>query len=472
VPAWDADPEAFAVEGLGNLSAGTFVPHVFGVLDFADRRYAVLADAFDSPSGGLGQVAVSDIASDEFTIGSLLLDRFYDSVDDPGSDIVVTPAAFSARLAKLVPEIRDLMKYPDVLCVQSVENLSALQSVANALNAGGTDYAPYLIEGNDPAGLDVGLLVRASRITVGSVTQLDAGATYVEPTTSQTVNVFDQPPLLLTGSAVNGAGPNTPIAVMALQLLPVTNADTSAATRNRRRQQAERVANLLQARQVANTNENLVAIGIESYEFSDGAVDVFGTIRGAPAASSQVLAASPDLVTPDFVDAGAAIASSNRYDTTQDGVAAALTQCVLADNVASLFRRTEYARCNADAPESARTQAGVATRAGPRDGMVVVLHHGGTVGVEDSPPTALAIESMRRERAGAGLEITFTLPSKAPASLEAFDVSGRRVGRVDLNGVGVGRHTFALGVRGVSQVVLVRLRQEGRAVVEKRALLQ
>jgi uncharacterized protein len=474
VPAWDANPEAFAVEGIGNRPVGTVVTDVFGVLDFADRRYAVLADAFGSLGTGDGQVPVSDVASDEFTIGSLYLDRFYDSTDDPSTnDLVVSSGAFSARLGKLLPEIRDVMKFPDVLCVQAVENLTTLQSIANTLSGGGIDYAPYLIEGNDLSGLDVGLLVRASRIAVGSVTQLDKSATYVEPTTGQTVNVFDQPPLLLIGSAVNGAGPNTPIRVLALQLAPVTGADTSAAIRNRRRQQAEHVANILQARQTADPNENLIAIGIESYPFSDGSVDVFGTIRGTPAPANQVLAASPDLVNPDLVDAGASIASSDRYDSEQDGGAAALSQCLFVDNVAALWRRTEYARCNAAAPESARMIPGVATRAGPRDGMVVALHHGGTVGVEESRPLALAIENVRREARGAAhLIVTFAMPSAAPASLDVFDVSGRRLSRADLRGAGAGRHTVTLSMRSTaSGVVLVRLRQAGRAVVEKCSLL-
>ncbi|MEO5988976.1 MAG: lamin tail domain-containing protein [Candidatus Eisenbacteria bacterium] len=477
VPVWDANPEAFAVEGLGNLPAGTVVSNVFGVLDFADRRYAMLVENFGSTSGGLGQVAVSDAATDEFTVGSLYLDRFYDSVDDPtnANDIVVEPAAYSARLGKLVAEIRDVMKYPDVLCLQAVENPSTLQDIASALNAGGSDYVKYLIEGNDPFGLDVGILVRASRVSVSSMVQLEKSATYVEPTSGQTLSVFDQPPLLLTGWAVNGAGPNTPISVMALQLAPVTGADTSAAIRNRRRQQAEHVASLLQARQTAAPSENLIAIGIESYQFSDGAVDVFGTIRGTPAPSTQVLAASPDLVNPDLVDAAAAIAPSNRYDSTQDGGRAALSQCLFADNVAALFRRTEYARCNADAPDTARMLAGNATRTGPRDGMVVYLHHTGTTDVEGPGPITLAVESVRREESEADkLAVAFALPLATPASLEAFDVLGRQLGRVDLNGVGAGRHTVTLAIRAhtASGVVLVRLRQEGCSVVKKCSLMR
>ena len=95
--------------------------------------------------------------------------RVFDTVNDPGYDPVLTPTAYSNRLAKASRVIRDMMQMPDIIGVQEVEKLAVLQDIAARVNsdavaAGGTDppYAAYLEEGNDVGGIDVGFLVRAT----------------------------------------------------------------------------------------------------------------------------------------------------------------------------------------------------------------------------------------------------------------------------------------------------------------------
>ena len=71
------------------------------------------------------------------------------------------------------------MQSPDIIGVEEVEHESTLQALAVRINADtvadtGSDpqYVARLAEGNDPGGIDVGFLVKASRVTIDSV---DAG---------------------------------------------------------------------------------------------------------------------------------------------------------------------------------------------------------------------------------------------------------------------------------------------------------
>jgi hypothetical protein len=103
------------------------------------------------------------------------MQRFFDTVNDPTtSDTVLTPAAFENRLKKASLAIRNVMKTPDVIGVNEMENLTTLQTLAERVNSDAVaagemnpGYSAYLVEGNDIGGIDVGFLVK-SRVTVNS----------------------------------------------------------------------------------------------------------------------------------------------------------------------------------------------------------------------------------------------------------------------------------------------------------------
>ena len=52
---------------------------------------------------------------------------------------------------------------------------------------------------------------------------------------------------------------------------------------------------------------------IAAYQFSDGYVDVMGTIKGAPTPPNQVVLSSPDTVDPDLVDLVDFVPAAQRY---------------------------------------------------------------------------------------------------------------------------------------------------------------
>src|SRR5262249_16818074 len=183
VPRFDENPERLRVDSDAqpgtaaiDIAAGTVITNLVGELDYAFRAWTILPEAANPPTVGTqpGEVPVPTPTSAELTIASFNMERFFDTVDDPLiSDPVLTTAAFNGRIAKAALIIRTVQRLPDVIGVQEVENLSALQAVAAQVNndvisAGNPNpnYQAYLVEGNDVGGIDVGFLVKASRVTV------------------------------------------------------------------------------------------------------------------------------------------------------------------------------------------------------------------------------------------------------------------------------------------------------------------
>jgi hypothetical protein len=71
------------------------------------------------------------------------------------------------------------------------------------------------------------------------------------------------------------------------------------------------------------------------------------------------------------------------------------------------------------------------------------------------------------------LGVEFTLPGKAPARLELFDVSGRRLGSREVGALGAGVHRVRLsqGASLRAGIYFVRLRESGRARTVRAAVL-
>jgi hypothetical protein len=133
---------------------------------------------------------------------------------------------------------------------------------------------------------------------------------------------------------------------------------TGARVRAKRAAQAEFLADYIQSRQEANPSERIVLVGdFNAFQFNDGYADVIGTIKGTPAAASEVLVASPDLVTPDFVDAIEAIDPVRRYSFLFDGSAQVLDHVLLNPPALSNLTRINFARVNADFAEVLRNDA-------------------------------------------------------------------------------------------------------------------
>ncbi len=343
IPRFDANPERLRVDSGAAavwVATGATVTDLAGPLDYGFRSYTILPD----PVGPAFVPATLDRRGrlsheDEITVASLNLQRLQ-------------------HPAKAALAIRTALNLPDILAVQEVENLAALEALAGRL---GSNYQAYLVEGNDPSGIDVGFLIKTTRVKVLDVRQEGKGAVLGrEP-------LFDRPPLVLRATASS-----LPLTVIAnhLRSLIGLEAPGNQAVIAKRKAQAEYLAGLIQARQA----ENLVVLGdFNAFEFNDGYVDVLGTLRGRPARPEQVLAATADLVNPDLITLIDLLPRRERYSYVEDGDAAALDHILVNRALAPRVTYFAYARGNADSPEFWRNDPFRPERVSDHDAPVAYL---------------------------------------------------------------------------------------------------
>ena len=387
-PRFDNNPERLRVDSNAltgspsvEVTAGATVSNLVGPLDFAFRTYTILPDPLITPSvsGNVSATAVPVANANEFAVASFNMERFFDTVNDPStSDVTLTATAFNNRLNKASLAIRNVLRFPDVLGVEEMENLTTLQAVAAKVNndavAAGQpnpNYVAYLFEGNDIGGIDVGFLVKTAlvvgstpRVTVNDIVQEGLTTTYINPNTGSAEILNDRPSVRLMAVINNADGRSFPITIIVNHLRSLSGVDDATPNgsgteggrvRAKRRAQAEFLANLIQARQAADPTERIISIGdYNAFQFNDGYVDSIGTIKGTPTPVGQVVLASPDLVNPDLIDLVDQAPADQRYSFSFDGDAQVLDHELITTNLFPFFTRIAYARNNADFPETFR----------------------------------------------------------------------------------------------------------------------
>src|SRR2546425_1034970 len=175
VPTFDGNPERIRVDSDAQLASvsplvtapkidvatGQTITGMVGVLDYGFRTYTILPDP-TSPtaiSGAALGTAAPAPDGHTFTVASWNIERFYNTTNDTGDDVVLTAAAFARRRQKASLAIRNALHMPDIVAVQEVENRSTLQALADTVNADapaatGLDpqYTAFVEEGNDIGG--------------------------------------------------------------------------------------------------------------------------------------------------------------------------------------------------------------------------------------------------------------------------------------------------------------------------------
>ena len=369
VTRWDTNPEILRVNTAVqtgsvklDVTTGATVTSLTGPLDFNSRFYTIVTDPDSgaTATGNMSAVPVPVAASNELTIANFNMERFFDTVDDPGtSDVALTATAFANRLNKASLAIRNVLNTPDVIGVEEMEHQSTLQALADKVNADAVaagqpnpNYQAFLVEGNDVGGIDVGLLVKGT-INVISVDQLGKDTTFIQPD-GTTALLNDRPPLVLTATASQPNSdtslPFTMVVNHLRSLLSIDDPVDGPRVRAKREAQAEFLANLLQSHQAAG--ENVISVcDCNAFEFSDGYVDVIGTILGRPVPADQVVLASPDLVDPDFTDLVTTLPHDQQYSYDFNGSHQVLDHVVVNATLLSKLSRFAIARNDADFPE-------------------------------------------------------------------------------------------------------------------------
>ena len=392
VPRFDGNPERLRIDSDGqpgtvpvDVTAGVTIAGIVGPLDYGFRTYTILPDAGSltvaTPNATFTPAPLA--SADEVVVAGYNMERFFDTVNDPQDDPVLTATAFANRLNKASLAIRNVLRLPDIIGVVEMENLSTLQTVAARVNsdvvsAGGSNpgYTAYLFEGNDIGGIDVGFLVR-SRVTVLGVRQEGKDATFVNPTNGANELLNDRPPLVLDARVTRPNGQAFDFTVIVNHLRSLNGIDDSASgprVRAKRAAQAEYLADLIQDLQLANPSARVLAIGdFNAFEVNDGYVDSMNTIRGAPSPADQVVLASPDLVDPNLTNLLTLLPSSQRYSYVFDGNAQVLDHALASAALMPWVSRFTFARLSADFPDTLRNDPNRPERLSDHDASVTYI---------------------------------------------------------------------------------------------------
>ena len=441
-PRFDTNQERLMVRSRGQvdatavaIDAGADIDGMVGVLDYFSGTWALLPDAGTvTVSGGKAPAAVADVRYEDVTIGGFNLLRFFDEVNDSNGAPTLTAAAVDKRLTKTAMAICDYMKAPDILGVVEVENLRVLGLLADRINstcASAPQYVPYLVQGNDVGGINVGYLVSTrvlggnARVEVLEVTQFGKDTLFVNPDSSTSL-LNDRPPLMLRAIVHQDNGATYPVTVFVNHLRSLNGIDDTAAgssgwtteghrVRAKRGQQALFLANLIHARQQANPNEHIVLLGdFNAFEFNDGYVDVMGIVRGNEVAANDVIYDLDSPITTPLVDGSDLIADpAEKYSYVFEGSAQTLDHVVVNEamvmNVSSLA--VDHARINADFGVHNFGVAGNAIRVSDHDPVRV------TIGVSDFRSADLSIAATTPSAnvaAGAAVPFTVTVNNAGP----------------------------------------------------------
>lgn len=404
---FDTNPQRLRIEStaqLGgqaiNVPAHLELKNVTGVMYYGYQCYSILLDVDTRPSVAGGypkQINMPAIGEREFSVAAMNVENLFDDQDDPDiKEDLVTTESFSARLKKISIAIRVVMQSPDVIGIVEAESLPVLKRLADKVNADAEaagkpnpKYEAYLMDGNDGRGIDVGFLVKSTRVKVLETKQLGKEIEFKNANTKEDNFLNDRPSLMLRASVMD-AKTNQPFefTVVVNHLKSLRGYDDPKQMDNvrlKKRLQAEFLAKWVNDRQKANPQERLILLGdFNAFQFNDGVMDVVGTIKGTPASKDQVLIATEDLVETDLVNLVDLIAVDQRYSYRFDGNGQVLDHVIVTSNLVKHTKGFGFARMNADFPESFRSDDTRAERYSDHDAAVAYFN------LDPAPPKTTA----------------------------------------------------------------------------------
>lgn len=312
IPWFDANQERIKLRPASGstppLDARGSVANVYGTLDYAGAASAVNSwQVWYDPSlieavSGAPQAVVA-AGDNDVTVAGFNMLRF--GIDGNEAN----------RRTKAAAVICDWLQAPDILGVSEVDDLDTLAALADQINAtcaAAPVYAPYLIEGNDVGGIDVGFLVSTRavgpglRVEVLEVEQHGKNAVQKNKDGSDSDKLLnDRPPLRLKAVVRFADGRQFPLTVIATHQRSLGDVDSSDAVdpedhlgysvrgeevRAKRAEQAIYLAQLVDDLQTADPAGRIVLVGdFNAFDVNDGYVDALGITTGNPAPATEVI---------------------------------------------------------------------------------------------------------------------------------------------------------------------------------------
>lgn len=394
-PVFDMNPELLRVDSDSqtgakpiDVTSGAVLKNVTGVIDYSYKSYTILIDAANPPpvEGNNTFVPASAAGEREVTVGSFNLENFFDdekNSDDVKSETMVTKEAFQRRLNKASLAIRNVLSMPDVLGVIEVENFKALQKLADKINADAVaanqpnpQYQAFLEEGNDIRGIDSGYLVKTAKVKVVETKQLAKDEKFDAGLVSYEAKLFDRPPFLIRVEVPNDKT-GQPLAFTVIvnhfkSYRGIDDEKDGARVRNKRRLEAEWVANFVVERQKANPAERIIVCGdLNAFQFNDGYNDLVGILKGKP--DPNVLSPSKTIYQTGLIDLIDYIEPAKRYSYVYGGSAQALDHILINKAAQERAVKFGYARLDADFPEVYRNDSTRPERISDHDAAILYL---------------------------------------------------------------------------------------------------
>lgn len=394
-PYFDMNPELLRVDSDSqtgskaiDVTAGATLKNVTGVVDYAYNAYTLLIDANNPPmvEGVKTFTKASAAGERETTVASFNIENFFNDEKDSDNvqkEAVLTKEDYQRRLNKASLAIRNVLSMPDVLGVAEVESLKVLKTLADKINADAVaanqpnpKYEAYLEEGNDIRGIDVGFLIKSTKVKVVKVEQLAKDEKLTTEGAKDFEKVFDRPPLLISVE-VQDAKTNQPFAETVIMnhfksYGGIDDAKDGSRVRNKRRLEAEWLANFLVERQKANPSERIFVCGdFNAFQFNDGYNDLIGILKGK--SNQDVLAPSKTAYPTGLIDMVDFIDAKNRYSYSYDGSAQVLDHILVNKPGVSRVLKFGYARVDADFPKIYINDANRPERLSDHDAAVLFL---------------------------------------------------------------------------------------------------
>ena len=389
VARWSGNPDLLFIDSSSrggpqaplDVMAGTTIANVTGVVDYHESPLGYTSLVVDNglygyigygavtpPSTAKGTPAAIASAA-QVTIATQNLDSFYD-------DSTIDESAFSSRVTKMATGIVDFENSPDIIGVQEVQSLDALNAlVARIAGDGGPTYTPCWFQGNDSSGLANGFLINTAKVHLVSCAQVDLAKSF-QAMDGTTKPLFARPPLVATIGIPRGAADDQ-VVILNGELLDRANIDDPAQgpdVRAQRAAQAEELSAIAQTYQSAGSQ--VIALGgFDSFEFNDGFVDTLGSIDGSPTAAQLVTLSSSSTTTPPLVNLTilASNANDERYSFVENG-SAEETDHILVSTALAPNATVSYARFGADFPLVDVNDSTNALRASSHDGVIAYLN--------------------------------------------------------------------------------------------------
>lgn len=400
LPVWDGNPEVFELDadGAGAVPTGTpiFGGELFeatGVIAYQFGNFALRPVTLTRVEVDLPRAVPESAGDAELRVGSMNVLNLCVGGCDP------------VKVGRIASYIGDVLRLPDVIGLQEVGSSDAAEVLATRLEDDfGIAYDAYSNAPPSGDGIRNAFLVRADRVDVTRVRELQADVTIDQCSGTPPCPLHDRPPLMLEGTFTGGDGER--FAVMnnhTRSLIGIGDpAPEGPRVRFKRFEQGKAIATLVQRFQegeeldpdapvgdVDTVDVPLVLVGdYNAFEVTDGYVDVIGLIAGTyDDTENEYQLAGPNIVDPPLRNAVLDVVEQDRYSYTfredfgtligeaprQVGSIQVLDHGLVNTPALAWCGGLVYGRGNADAPTEFRNTGTTAIGSSDHDGFIVRL---------------------------------------------------------------------------------------------------